>query len=342
MQENKKVIIIEVRTGDEKLRDEQGFRKDTIPMVESLRAKGIDAGVVFYSNEDAEKLFEENKTVSAVIPRVNPGNISGGESMYFAFLQKFVDAGILVMADPKTMLSYGAKDAVSKLAGTSIVPANTFAYYTQEQLEQGFLTSLAQGARVLKQNRGSQGSGIWKVALAEGQMMPISMDTLVDCTEAVDNHTEQHPLGVFLSFCNQYLIGENGMLVDMPFMPRISEGEVRILLVGKEPIFVVHKKPKEGEFSATLGSGAVYTYQTPAEWPRLIEAFQTSLPIMKEKLGGTNTPLIWTADFILGDVVDGHDTYVLGEMNCSCVGFTNQLDYGIQDKIAEEVVQRLS
>lgn len=47
------------------------------------------------------------------------------------------------------------------------------------------------------------------------------------------------------------------MLVDMRFMPRIKEGEIRILMVGDHPIFVVHKKPADNAdaFSATLFSG---------------------------------------------------------------------------------------
>lgn len=45
-------------------------------------------------------------------------------------------------------------------------------------------------------------------------------------------------------------------------------------------------------------------------------------------------PLIWTADFILDYNADKTDKYILGEFNCSCVGFTNQLDMGIQEAIA--------
>ena len=37
-------------------------------------------------------------------------------------------------------------------------------------------------------------------------------------------------------------------------------------------------------------------------------------------------PLLWTADFILGDKTsEGDDTYYVGEFNCSCVGITQQL-----------------
>lgn len=336
----KKIVVIEVQTGDEKLRNEQGYRKDTMPIVNALTAKGFSASVDFYTDEKAEELISAVSDAAAVISRVNPGNIPGGESKYFAFLQTLEDKGVVVLASPKMMLSYGAKDALSKLAGTATVPSDTVAYYTQEELEENFPKLLALKPRVLKQNRGSQGTGIWLVKTKDA-VSEVTMDSIVECTEAVDNHKEEHRLGDFLSFCNQYLVGENGMLVDMPFLPRISEGEVRIVLVGKEPIFVVHKKPKEGTFSATLGSGAEYDYQKAEMWPELMAVFNASIPIMREKLGGLDTPLIWTADFILDTDSQGKDTYILGEMNCSCVGFTSQLDYGIQDKIAEELASRV-
>src|SRR5699024_12104952 len=93
----------------------------------------------------------------------------------------------------------------------------------------------------------------------------------------------------------------NGMLVDMRFMPRIVEGEIRILLVGEEPVFVVHKKPAEGgdNFSATLFSGATYSYDSPEAWPELVEMFAAARPVIAEKLGGDDIPLVWTADFML-------------------------------------------
>ena len=143
---------------------------------------------------------------------------------------------------------------------------------------------------------------------------------------------------------DQYIIGDNGMLVDMRFMPRIVEGEIRILLVGPHPVFVVHKKPAEGgdAFSATLFSGAKYTYQKPEECPELVKMFAEARPVIAEKLGDDDIPLIWTADFMLADDDEtGEDTYVLGEINCSCVGFTSELDMGIQEMVADEAIKRV-
>lgn len=342
----KSIVIFEAEGGSDK--GLNGHRKDTMPVVEALRARGYHAEVVFYRDSWAEEIFQHVAgRFDAYISRVNPGNIPGGEKGYFALLRRLCEAGVLGMAHPDAMLNFGAKDALVKLASTDLVPDDTYAYYSLQELEKNFPQSLSHGERVLKQNRGSTGEGIWRVQVADerpyavGDYLPL--DTRIKCTEAVDNHVEYHTLGEFIDFCARYVEGEGGMLVDMRFMPRIKEGEIRILLVGKEPIFVVHKKPAESAdaFSATLFSGAKYQYQKPEEWPQLVSLFQESLPLISEKLGGFEIPLIWTADFMLDTTPDGRDTYVLGEINCSCVGFTSQLEDGIQDKVAAEAIRRV-
>jgi len=51
----------------------------------------------------------------------------------------------------------------------------------------------------------------------------------------------------------------------MRFLPRIKEGEIRVMLMGAKPLFVIHKKPADAKdaFSATLFSGAKYRYDPP-------------------------------------------------------------------------------
>jgi glutathione synthase/RimK-type ligase-like ATP-grasp enzyme len=174
---NQKIFIFEVKTGDEKLRDEAGYRKDTMPIINALKEKGLDASVIFYSKESEGEILQQVTGASAVINRVNPGNIPEGEAGYFSFLNQLTALGIKVYADPKTMLNFGAKDALSKLAGSPIVPLDTYAYYTIEQFKDSFPKTLALGARVLKQNRGSQGSGIWVVTMARGFSGTVDLNT---------------------------------------------------------------------------------------------------------------------------------------------------------------------
>ena len=339
----KNIVFFEAPGGSDKGSD--GHRRDTMPMVNAVKAKGWNAEVIFYTDDKRDEIFNTVKDkFDAYVPRVNPGTIPSGEAIFFDMLRELSDAGVIGMPHPDAMIGYGAKDALTKLTDTHLVPDDTYVYYTTAEFFQKFPLALSNGERVLKQNRGSTGEGIWRVEVVDksqvqpGQALPL--DTLLKCTEAVDNHVEMRPLDEFMDYCTRYIVGANGMLVDMPFLPRIKEGEIRILMVGATPIFVVHKKPAEGAdaFSATLFSGAKYRYDDPADWQPLLDMFHTDLPTITQRLGGYDLPLIWTADFILDYNPDGTDKYVLGEMNCSCVGFTSHLDRGIQDVVADEII----
>lgn len=346
---HQRIVIFEVEGGSDKYLD--GHRRDTMPIVTAIRDAGWGAEVVYYRPEWAEDLYNYiSANFDGYISRVNPGGVPGGEAGYFDLLTRLAEAGVVGMSTPAEMMAYGAKDALVKLRETDLVPTDTAAYYDPATFRRTFPTSLSFGERVLKQNRGSTGSGIWRVRIADAELAAtvapgtaLPLDTMLRCTEAVDNHTEVRQLGEFMDFCGQYLVGENGMLVDMRFLPRIVEGEIRILLIGPTPMFVVHKKPAAGgdNFSATLFSGAKYTYDRPEAWPALIERFAAARPVIAGKLGGADTPLIWTADFMLDDAPDNSDAYVLGEINCSCVGFTSELDMGIQQQVAREAISRV-
>lgn len=335
----KKIIIFEVQGGSDKGPD--GYRKDTMPMVQALQQRGFEAEVVFYDFERQQEILNDVlENACAYVSRINPGNLKH-ESAYFSMLRQLCENGIIGMPHPDAMIGYGAKDALVKLTNTSLVPKDTYAYYSLQELFEQFPSSLAKGERVLKQNRGSTGEGIWRVSLVDEGEVPHAKSK-IKCTEAKDNHVEYWELRDFMYFCEQYITGDNGMLVDMPFLPRIKEGEIRLLMLKDRPINVVHKKPQDHEdaFSATLFSGAAYRYDSPEEWQELVTSFLMQLPDVTKQLGGYDLPLLWTADFILDTNPDGTDCYVLGEMNCSCVGFTSELE--LAHDIAEAIIDRVA
>jgi len=344
----KYVVVLEAESGADKYID--GHRRDTMPIVEAILDEGFGAEVIYFRDEWHDEVFKYIlEKADAVVVRINPGNLPNGEAKLFETLRRLSDSGVQVMTHPNTMMRFGAKDALSKLADTNLVPDDTYAYYNYEEFKTNFPKSISHGVRVLKQNRGSTGTGIWRVEIVDnkvdyeaGDTLPL--DTAIKCTEAVDNHVEYTSLGKFIKFCKQYIEGDNGMLVDMKFLPRITEGEIRVLMVANEPIFVVHKKPanERDAFSATIASGASYNYHEPKEYKELVDMFTNSLPIISDRLGQIkNPPLIWTGDFMLDNDENGNDIYVLGEMNCSCVGFYSHLDMGIQQKVAKEIIRRI-
>lgn len=334
-----KVIFFEVQGGSDKGLD--GYRGDTMPMVRALQQRGQEAEVIFFELDKRDEIFNyvKNNAV-AYVSRINPGNLKH-EAEYFDMLRELCAAGVIGMPHPDAMIGYGAKDALVKLRHTALVPEDTYAYYTIDEFKAMFPRALANGERVLKQNRGSTGEGIWRVQLVEALESDASivpLDAKIKCTEAKDNHVEYHELGAFMTFCEQYIIGTNGMLIDMPFLPRIKEGEIRLFMLRDKPINVVHKKPAADAdaFSATLFSGAYYRYDKPEQWATLVNGFLGQLDEITSLLGGYDLPLIWTADFILDTDENGQDTYILGEMNCSCVGFTSELE--LAHNVAEEIL----
>jgi glutathione synthase/RimK-type ligase-like ATP-grasp enzyme len=338
----KHVVIFEARGGSDK--GKYGYRNDSKPIIDSLKTKGWTAEIIFYSDKDRGEIYRyTTEKADAYISRVNPGNLAS-ETGYFQMLRELVNHHVEGLPHPDAMIAYGAKNSVEKLKGTPIVPDDVFTYYDFDAMKEAFPKSLANGVRVIKQNRGSTGEGIWRVEVLDADKYAgaIPLKAKLKLTEAKDNHTEEKTLQEFLEFCIQYLEGENGLVLDMPFLERIVEGEIRVLMLRDTVVNIVHKKPASTKdaFSATLFSGAKYRYDKPEEWPDLVKSVEDSVPLIQSKLGNYDLPLIWTADFILDtDKATGKDKYILGEINASCVGFTTFLE--LSDNIAQEVCDLL-
>jgi len=333
------VVIFEARGGSDK--GPYGYRGDSKPIIDSLIARGWTSEIIFYADEDRGEIYRYVlEKAGAYISRVNPGNLQD-ETGYFQMLRELVRHGIEGLPHPDAMATYGAKNSVEKLKGTDLVPDDVYTYYDFDTFKNNFPKTLAGNVRVLKQNRGSTGEGIWRVeVLSDYKGKTVPLTATVKCTEAKDNHVEERTLGDFIDFCVQYLDGPSGMLLDMPFLERIKEGEIRIFMLRDKAVNVVHKKPADTEdaFSATLFSGAKYRDDPPEKWPELVKLVQDSIPVIRERLGNYDIPLIWTADFILDtDKKTGKDKYVLGEINASCVGFTTNLE--LSDDVADEVIR---
>jgi hypothetical protein len=135
----------------------------------------------------------------------------------------------------------------------------------------------------------------------------------------------------------------NSMLIDMPYLPRISEGELRLLLIANKPIAVIHKKPTNSvdAFSATMFSGAKYTVFQTETFPNLIRLFEDNVHLILKNAKLKEYPILWTADFILDFDEIQNEKYVLSEINCSCVGIPEKLIGDFENAFASEVIKRI-
>jgi hypothetical protein len=301
------------------------------------------------------------KNFDALIVRCNPGQIKGDGGSQ----EKFDDAmrglrklGIQVWPSPDVMELMGAKDALVKIAGLNIGLPDTLAYYTEDSLVNGFKKTMAFQPRVLKQNRGSAGEGIWIIKLKAGNYCSTYGERLCDDSEVLsmmeanDNHSEEHTVAEVIEFClngrtaksgswtskgvGKYLEGglaAGGLLVDQRFCPRIVEGELRYNQIGDGLVGIIHKKPADGGISAVGGTGSIYTFYGPDEplFMNLTEGFlKNDIKTLMPRLGLGNEPLPlwWTTDFINSSppgTAPKDEKWIVGEFNCSCVGISKCL-----------------
>merc|ERR1712070_1003934 len=114
-----------------------------------------------------------------------------------------VKQGKPVWSSPEVQTSMGAKDALVAINNLSCGLPDTNAFYSATELELGFKKSCAFQPRVIKQNRGSAGEGIWlcwllnkpycknygDASLEDGDMLKLM--------EMNDNHVEYHTVKEF-------------------------------------------------------------------------------------------------------------------------------------------------
>merc|ERR1711972_402127 len=235
---------------------------------------------------------------------------------------------------------------------------DTLAYYDETTFANGFKKTMAFQPRVIKQNRGSAGEGIWILKLKDHEYCRsfgeryCDGSEVLEMMEANDNHAEEHTVAEFIEFCvngrnaksgtwtskgvGKYLEGgkaAGGQLVDQRFCPRIVEGELRYNMCGDSLVGIIHKKPKEGGISAVGGTGSVYTYYGPEEqlFANLTKGFlEGDLMKIMPALGLKDEPipLWWTSDFINSSPAgtpSAEEKWIVGEFNCSCVGISKCL-----------------
>merc|ERR1719506_1314131 len=340
-----------------------GHRYDTIPFANGMINSGISCDLIHYVHDEHDKFFKviAMREYHALIVRCNPGQINadgGSQQKFDDSMRGLKKLGIQVWPSPDVMEFMGAKDALTKIAHLNIGLEDTLSYYTEAAFKDGFKKTMAFQPRVIKQNRGSSGEGIWIIKLKAGNYCSTFGERLCEDSEVLslmeanDNHSEEHTVAEFIEWCiagrtnssgtwtskgtGKYLEGgkaAGGQLVDQRFCPRIVEGELRYNMIGPKLIGIIHKKPKEGGISAVGGTGSIYTYYGPEEekFATLTENFlkkdlgfvMPALDLASEPL-----PLWWTTDFINSSppgTAEKDEKWIVGEFNCSCVGISKCL-----------------
>ena len=311
-------------------RGDAAARRDATPqnsrfvrVFEALAASGIETLPVVYDETFADAVRDQLLGVDGILVWVDPIHQGKTRAALDPLLREIATRGPWVSAHPDVILKMGVKEVLHRTRHLGW-GADTHRYDSVATLRAEFPSRLREnGPRVLKQNRGNGGQGVWKV-----EALPDSGATVRVLHAQRGSLPEDMPLDVFIARCEPYF-GWGGCIIDQAFQPRLPEGMIRCYMsgakvagFGQQLIKALVPPPPEGPDSPEAQPGPRIMHGPDAPPFRALRKMMEDewTPQMTEILGvdGSSLPVIWDADFLFGPRnAAGADTYVLCEINAS-------------------------
>jgi hypothetical protein len=311
-------------------RGDAAARRDATPrnsrfvrVFEALAAVGIDARPVVYDEAFTDAVRNELLAVDGVLVWVDPIHQGKTRAALDPLLREIAAQGPWVSAHPDVILKMGVKEVLyrTRHLGWS---CDTHRYDSADAFRIEFPSRLrAAGPRVIKQNRGNAGQGVWKV-----EALP-DTDTKVRVLHAHrGSRPEEILLDAFIARCRPYFEW-GGCIIDQAFQPRLPEGMIRCYMSGSKVAGFGHQLIKalippspEGPDSPEAQPGPRIMHGPDAPpFQSLRRSMEDGwTPQLMETLGidEASLPAIWDADFLYGPRdPTGADTHVLCEINVS-------------------------
>jgi hypothetical protein len=272
-----------------------------------LAALGIEAEPAVYAEEFEDEVRGQLLKADGVLVWVNPLEDGRTRERIDALLREVAATGPWVSAHPDVILKMGTKEILYRTRrlgwGT-----DTQLYASPGEFTAAFPLSLDHhGPRVIKQNRGNAGQGVWKVEAAARH----GTDAQATVLEAMRGSLpETLPLATFMARCEKYF-GWGGCIIDQPFQPRLPDGMIRCYMSGGLVAGFGHQKvralippPPEGPDSPQAQPGPrVMHGPDAAPFQRLRQKMESEwTPQMAKTLAiaPDELPIIWDADFLYG------------------------------------------
>ena len=168
---------------------------------EELSGLGIHAEPAVYDEEFADEVCEQLLKVDGVLVWVDPLSRGKTRALLDPMLRDVASRGPWISAHPDVILKMGTKEVL---------------YRTATEFDAMFPSRLqSDGPRVLKQNRGNDGQGVWKVEPASA---PTDAANVVRVLHALRGSVpEELPLTEFMSRCETYFAsGGMGVVMSAP------------------------------------------------------------------------------------------------------------------------------
>jgi len=299
--------------GDRAARDRSDPKASRLAaLFDAFAAAGVHAEPAVYHDDFADEVRAQLERVRGVLVWHNP--IEGGRTRarLDALLREVAARGVFVSTHPDTILRLGTKDV---LLDVRDLPFGSDVHRVADlaQLREELPRRLQGGARVLKQHRGHSGIGVWRVQALGGGAYALRHAQRGSEEQRVDLETVVHTLAPYFE--------GGGHMVDQAWQPRLAEGMVRAYLVADRVAGFGHQAVNA--LCAEPPGPRLYSGPDDARFQALRQRLEGEwVALLQRRLGLERAalPLLWDADFMLGERAPGEpERHVLCEINVSSV-----------------------
>lgn len=292
-------------------------------LFDAFAAAGVRAEPAVYHDDFADEVAAQLRSVDGVLVWCNPIEAGRRRDRLDAMLREVARDGVLVSADPDTILRLGTKDVLFE---TRDLPFGSDVHRVDSlsALESDLPARLRSGPRVLKQHRGHSGIGVWRVEWADEQLPTLRLRHA-----QLGSEEEIVAWPTFLQRMAPYFDAEQGgHMIDQAWQRRLTDGMVRAYLVedrvtgfGHQAVNALYPSPA-GKPAVQPGPRLYHGPEEPL-FQGLKHCLESGWIVqLSERVAVPphRLPLLWDCDFIFGEAQpDASSSYVLCEVNASSV-----------------------
>ena len=297
----------------------------------------------FYYSDDIVAIIENNLLkVDMVLVWINPNENGKNRSVLDAMLKRVAKKGIHVSTHPDIILKMGTKEVLFTTRALEW-GSDIDVYKTPEDMKKSLVTKLQTTvSRVLKQNRGNGGNGVWRIEFASVNLQS-KENPYVKVLHAVRNSIEEQML--LFDFINniQNYFKNNGIIIDQEFISPEPNGMIRCYLSRNKVVGFGHQFVKN--LLRSVNPGEVMESSPRIYYPKDEFHYQDLRGIMENSwikqmtttLGIKNKdlPILWDVDFLYRTKSNKtSNKYVLCEINVSSV-------YPFPESAIPDIVQNI-
>lgn len=296
-------------------------------LADALVEAGFNVESVLYHPSNAKKIQTHLEHFDGIMSWVEPKDrVERGEDglNFDEVLLNLSQRGVLVSTHPEVIFKIGTKKVLYSTRGMDW-GGNVEFYPNYEDFKKRFLSSLDKSSvRILKQHRGSSGSGIFKVRFVDDEKKSIRVKPAISAES-------ERILGVdeFFAAFKQYF--ENGgLIVNQQWADGIKNGMVRVYLTGTKVSGFGYQETV-ALCPETNDPNKIRPISKRFYFSEDCGLFQDLREIMEEKwiselqrihsISNDMMPLLWDIDLFIDEVnaIRAEEKYTLCEINVSGV-----------------------